>query len=44
MVPSAAGPALEWLARVRDGEGEPPAHLTLAVSSFPELERLQPAA
>ncbi len=44
MVPSAAGPAVEWLARARDGEGEPPAHLILAVSSFPEIERLQPAA
>jgi ABC-type sugar transport system substrate-binding protein len=42
MVPSAAGPAVEWLARVRDGTGEPPAHLSLAVSSFPELTLLQP--
>jgi ABC-type sugar transport system substrate-binding protein len=44
MVPSAAGPAVEWLARARDGDGEPPAHLTLSVSSFPGLEQLQPAA
>jgi ABC-type sugar transport system substrate-binding protein len=43
-VPSAAGPAVEWLARVRDGEQGPPAHLTLEVASFPELEQLQPAA
>jgi ABC-type sugar transport system substrate-binding protein len=43
MVPSAAGPAVEWLARVRDGTGDPPAHLTLAVSSFPELTDLQAA-
>ena len=37
MVPSAAGPAVQWLARARDGGGEPPEHLTLSVSSFPEL-------
>jgi ABC-type sugar transport system substrate-binding protein len=43
-VPSAAGPAVQWLARARDGTGEPPEHLTLAVSSFPELAELQPAA
>ncbi len=44
MVPSAAGPALQWLARARDGTGEPPAHLTLSVASFPELAQLLPAA
>jgi LacI family transcriptional regulator len=44
MVPSAAGLAVEWLARARDGEGEPPEHLTLSVSSFPELAQLEPAA
>ena len=37
MVPSAAGPAIEWLGKWRESGQAPPAHLTLPVSSFPEL-------
>ena len=39
--PSAAGPAIEWLAKWRDGLGVPPAHVTLPVASFPDLAKLK---
>jgi ABC-type sugar transport system substrate-binding protein len=42
-LPSAAGPALEWLARWNDGADRPPVHVMLPVSSFPELSALTPA-
>jgi ABC-type sugar transport system substrate-binding protein len=42
-LPSAAGPALEWLARWNDGADRPPVNVTLPVSSFPELSALAPA-
>jgi ABC-type sugar transport system substrate-binding protein len=40
-VPSASGPALEWLARMRDGGERPPAEVILPVSSFPEVAKLR---
>lgn len=43
-LPSAAGPAVDWLARWRDGGEAPPSHVTLPVSSFPELSKIKPAA
>jgi ABC-type sugar transport system substrate-binding protein len=42
-LPSAAGPALEWLARWKDGADRPPVHVTLPVTSFPDLSALAPA-
>ncbi len=39
-VPSAAGAALEWLARARDGGGRPPLQVILPVSSYPPLGAL----
>jgi ABC-type sugar transport system substrate-binding protein len=42
-LPSAAGPALEWLARWKDGADRPPVHVTLPVTSFPELSALTPS-
>jgi ABC-type sugar transport system substrate-binding protein len=39
-VPSAAGLALEWLARARDGAGRPPMLVTLPVTSVPELHEI----
>jgi ABC-type sugar transport system substrate-binding protein len=41
-VPSAAGPAVEWLARWRDDGQYPAVHVTLPVASFPELPRIKP--
>lgn len=39
-LPSAAGPALEWIARVRDGAQRPPGVVVLPVLSLPELTEL----
>jgi hypothetical protein len=41
-VPSAGGPAVEWLARWRDDGQNPAVHVTLPVASFPELTRIKP--
>jgi ABC-type sugar transport system substrate-binding protein len=43
-LPSAAGPALEWVARWRDGADRPPLHVTLPVSSFPDLSSITPVS
>ncbi len=44
-MPSAAGPAMEWLARHRDRGEAPPLHITLPVTSFPDFRVLKrPAA
>ena len=40
-VPSAGGPAVECLARWRDGGQTPDVHVTLPVSSFPELPKIK---
>jgi ABC-type sugar transport system substrate-binding protein len=40
-VPSASGPAIEWLARARDDGARPPIHIMLPVSSFPEVATLR---
>ena len=39
-LPSAAGPAVEWIVRAGDGREHPPEQVTLPVSSFPSLETL----
>jgi ribose transport system substrate-binding protein len=39
-VPSAAGPAMEWIARVRDGGERPPRLVMLPVSSVPPLHEI----
>jgi ribose transport system substrate-binding protein len=41
ITPSASGPALEWIARVRDLGEIPPALVIQPVSSFPALSELQ---
>jgi ABC-type sugar transport system substrate-binding protein len=41
VVPSAAGPAIEWLGKWRESGQAPPAHLTLPVSSFPDLVKIR---
>jgi ABC-type sugar transport system substrate-binding protein len=41
VVPSAAGPAIEWLGKWRESGLAPPAHLTLPVSSFPDLPKIR---
>jgi ABC-type sugar transport system substrate-binding protein len=43
VLPSAAGPAIEWLARWHEDGLTPPANLTLPVSSFPELSKIRAA-
>lgn len=40
-VPSAGGPAVECLARWRDAGQSPAVHVTLAVSSFPDLPKIK---
>jgi ABC-type sugar transport system substrate-binding protein len=39
-LPSAAGPAVEWIVRAGEGRERPPEQVTLPVSSFPPLETL----
>jgi ABC-type sugar transport system substrate-binding protein len=39
-VPSAAGPAMEWIARVRDGGERPPRLVMLPVTSVPPLHEI----
>jgi ABC-type sugar transport system substrate-binding protein len=41
-VPSAAGPAMEWIARERDGAERPPQLVMLPVSSVPPLHEITP--
>jgi ABC-type sugar transport system substrate-binding protein len=43
VLPSAAGPAIEWLARWHEDGLTPPANLTLPVASFPELSKIRAA-
>ena len=41
-VPSASGPAMQWIARARDGGERPPSMVMLPVNSVPALHELAP--